>query len=225
MSEIRKQKIIKREKLTWAPPCAAQPAGRPSQQAAQPVSLLCRLRPDRGRGVWPARARATAPRHLLACLPALPSSLDAPDDATPPPCSLSLSLGSSLLSLALSLTRPNTTLAAVPHSSRHRPPLAPPTSSGAPPRLPRPPHRFTAPRKPCIAATSPFPSSGSDRRRRRIHRHQRVPEPANHPCSSAVSPRIISPFSPGLSRPLGPSPTLAESSTPPAMSPSWPQSP
>ena len=40
MSEIRKQKKTKREKLTWAPPCAAQPAGRPNQQAAQPASLL-----------------------------------------------------------------------------------------------------------------------------------------------------------------------------------------
>ena len=176
--------------------------------------------------MWPARARATAPRHLSPCLPALPSSPRCPW-TTPrlPPCSLSLSPGSPLLSLALSLTRPNTTVAAVRHSSRHRPPLAPPTSSEAPPRLPLPPHRSTAPRKPCIAATSPFPSSGSDHRRRRIRRLQRVPEPANHPCSSAVSPRVVSPFSPGLVRSLGPSPTLAESSTPPAMSPSWPRSP
>ena len=225
MSEIRKTEIINRRSLPGLLHCAAQPAGWPSQQPAQPTSFLCRLRPDRGRGVWPARARATAPRHLLACLPALPSSLDALDDATPPPCSLSLSPGSPLLSLALSLTRPNTTVAAVRHSSRLRPPLAPPTSSEAPPRPPLPPHRSTAPRKPCIAATSPFPSSGSDRRRRRIHRHQRAPEPANHPCSSAVSPRIVSPFFPGLSRPLGPSSTSTESSTPPAMSPSWPRSP
>ena len=128
-------------------------------------------------------------------------------------------------SLALSLSRPKHTVAAVRLSHYLRPPLAPPISSGAPPRLPLPPHRSTAPRKPCIAATSPFPSSGSDHRRRRIRRLQRVPEPANHPCSSAVSPRIVSPFFPGLSRPLGPSPTLAESSTPPAMSPSWPRSP
>ena len=226
MSEIRKRKINKREKLTWAPPCAAQPAGRPSQQAAQPASLLCRLRPRQREGsVAGARARhrATPPLSLPACPPLLASM--PLDDATPPPYSLSLFPGSSLLSLALSLTRPNTTVAAVRHSSRLRPPLAPPTSSEAPPRPPLPPHRSTGPRKPCIAATSPFPSSGSDHRRRRIRRLQRVPEPANHPCSSAVSPRIVSPFSPGLSRPLGPSPTLAESSTPPAMSPSWPRSP
>ena len=221
MSEIRKQKKTKREKLTWAPPCAAQPAGRPSQQPAQPTSLLCRLRPDRGRGVWPARAhghRATPPLSLPACPPLLASvSLD---DATPPPCSLSLSPGSSLLSLALSLTRPNTTVAAVRHSSRLRPPLAPPTSSEAPPQLPLPPHRSTGLRKPCIAATSPFPSSDSDHRRRQIRRLRRVPEPASTPTATAVSPRSVSPFFPGLPRPLGPSPTSTESSTPPAMSPS-----
>ena len=112
MSEIRKQKKNKREKLTWAPPCAAQPAGRPSQQAAQPVSLLCRLRPDRGRGVWPARARATAPRHLLACLPGLPSSLDALDDATPLP----------LLSLTLPRLSPRSLSRSAEHHRRRRSP-------------------------------------------------------------------------------------------------------
>ena len=143
--------------------------------------------------MWPARARATAPRHLLACLPGLPSSLDALDDATPLPL-LSLTLPQFLPPpLALSLTRPNTPVAAVRHSSRLRPPLAPPTSSGAPPRLPLPPHRSTAPRKPCIAATSPFPSSGSDHRRRRIRRLQRVPEPASTPTATAVSYATVSP--------------------------------
>ena len=157
MSEIRKTEINNRRSLPWLLHCAAQPAGRPSQQPAQPTSLLCRLRPDRGRGVWPARAhhRATPPVSLPACPPLLASM--PLDDATPPPCSLSLSPGSSLLSLALSLTRPNTTVAAVRHSSRLRPPLAPPTSSTAPPRPPLPPHRSTGLRKPCIAATSPFP--------------------------------------------------------------------
>ena len=193
MSEIRKQKIINRRSLPGLLHCAAQPAGWPSQQPAQPTSLLCRLRPDRGRGVWPARARATAPRHLSPCLPALPSSPRCPGRRHASPCSLSLSPGSSLLSLALSLTRPNTTVAAVRLSSRHRPPLAPPTSSGAPPRLPLPPHRSTAPRKPCIAATSPFPSSGSDHRRRRIRRLQRVPEPASTPTATAVSYATVSP--------------------------------
>ena len=104
-----------------------------------------------------------------------------------------LSLTLPRLSLALSLARPNTTVAAVRLSHRLRPPLAPPTSSGAPPRLPLPPHRSTAPRKPCIAATSPFPSSGSDHRRRRIRRLQRVPEPASTPTATAVSYATVSP--------------------------------
>ena len=176
--------------------------------------------------MWPAHARATAPRHLLACLPALPSSPRCPWTTPRLPPALSHSPPALPSSPSLSLQNGRT-----PPS----PPFATAAVSGHPslPRLAQelrldplfPLHRPRAPRKPCIAATSPFPSSGSDRRRRRIHRHQRVPEPANHPCSSAVSPRIVSPFFPGLSRPLGPSPTLAESSTPPAMSPSWPRSP
>ena len=174
--------------------------------------------------MWPTRAHrraATAP----ACLSS-PSTPGRPERRHAlPRTALTPSPSPSSSPPALSLSHPRTTAAAVRHRSHLRPPLAPPTSSEAPPRPPLPPHRSTAPRKPCIAATSPFPSSGSDHRRRRIRRLQRVPEPANHPCSSAVSPRIVSPFSPGLSRPLGPSPTLAESSTPPAMSPSWPRSP
>ena len=202
----------------------SQLAGPASSRPSPPPSSVVFV-PTEG-GECGRRARAP-PRHatsLPACLPS-PPRLDALDDATPPPCSLSLSPGSPLLSLALSLTRPNTTVAAVRHSSHLRPPLAPPTRSGAPPRLPLPPHRSTAPRKPCIAATSPFPSSGSDHRRRRIRRLQRVPEPASTPTATAVSYATVSPFSPALSRPLGPSPTAAESFTPPAMSPSWPRSP
>ena len=73
MSEKLENKNKKKEGLTWGSPlCSPAAAGRPSQQAAQPVSLLYRLRPDRGRGVWPARARATVPRHLSPCLPASP---------------------------------------------------------------------------------------------------------------------------------------------------------
>ena len=225
MSEIRKQKKIKGRSLPGLLPVQpSQLAGPASRRPSPPPSSVVFVL-DRGRGVWPARARATAPRHLLACLPALPSSSRCPGRRHALPPALSHSPAVPPSSPLLPLSRPNTTIAAVRHSSRHRPPLAPPLSSGAPPQLPLPPHRSTGPRKPCIAATSPFPSSGSDHRRRRIRRLQRVPEPANHPCSSAVSPRIVSPFSPGLSRPLGPSPTLAESSTPPAMSPSWPRSP
>ena len=169
-----------------------------------------------------ARAR---PRGHLLLADDLLAAWTTPAARPDPPCSLSLSPALSFLSLALSLTRPNTTVAAVRHSSRLRPPLAPPTSSEAPPQLPLPPHRSTGPRKPCIAATSPFPSSDSDHRRRQIRRLRRVPEPASTPTATAVSYATVSPFSPALSRPLGPSPTAAESFTPPAMSPSWPRSP
>ena len=143
-------------------------------------------------------ARARPRGHLLLAdelLAAWTTSAARPD----PPCWLSLFPG---FSLALSLSRPKTTVAAVRHSSRHRPPLAPPTSSGAPPRLPLPPHRSTAPRKPCITATSPFPSSGSDHRRRRIRRLQRVPEPASTPTATAVSYATVSPSSSPRSKPL-----------------------
>ena len=225
MSEIRKQKKIKGRSLPGLLPVQpSQLAGPASSRPSPPPSSVVFV-PTEG-GECGRRARAP-PRHATcspACLPS-PPRLDAPGRRHASPLLSLTRPGSPLLSLALSLSRPNTTVAAVRHSSRLRPPLAPPTSSEAPPRPPLPPHRSTAPRKPCIAATSPFPSSDSDRRRRRIHRHQRVPEPANHPCSSAVSSRIVSPFFPGLSRPLGPSPTSAESSTPPAMSPSWPRSP
>ena len=140
-------------------------------------------------------ARARPRGHLLLAdelLAAWTTSAARPD----PPCSLSLSPALSFLSLALSLTRPSTTVAAIRRSSHLRPPLAPPTSSEAPPRPPLPPHRSTAPRKPCIAATSPFPSSGSDHRRRQIRRLRRVPEPASTPTATAVSYATVSPSPP-----------------------------
>ena len=171
-----------------------------------------------------AGARARPPRHATcspACLPSPPRSTP----WTTPRLSPLLPLTLPRFSLALSRSRPKHTVAAVRLSHCLRPPLAPPSSSEAPPQLPLPPHRSTSPRKPCIAATSPFPSSGSDHRRRRIRRLQRVPEPVSTPTATAVSYATVSPFFPALSRPLGPSPTAAESFTPPAMSPSWPRSP
>ena len=197
----------------------SQLTGPASQPSPPPPSSSWRQSARRVAG-----ARARPPRHatsLPACLPS-PPRLGVPGRRH---ASSLLSLTLPRLSLALSLARPNTTLAAVRHSHRLRPPLAPPTSSEAPPRLPLPPHRSTGPRKPCIAATSPFPSSDSDHRRRQIRRLRRVPEPASTPTATAVSPRSVSPFFPGLSRPLGPSSTSTESSTPPAMSPSWTRSP
>ena len=199
---------------------------RPSQlagPASQPSTVAPRRLPPHAPKLLRARARAAA-RPPPACRRP-PGRVDDARSPSRSPCSLSLSPALSFLSLALSLTRPNTTVATVRRSSRLRPPLAPPTSSEAPPQLPLPPHRSTGLRKPCIAATSPFPSSDSDHRRRQIRRLRRVPEPASTPTATAVSPRSVSPFSPALSRPLGPSPTAAKSFTPPAMSPSWPRSP
>ena len=163
MSEIRKQKIIKREKLTWAPPCAAQPAGRPSQQAAQPTSLLCRLRPRQREGsVAGARARhrATPPLSLPACPPLL-ARCPGRRHASPPALSHSPSVPPS--SPSLSLSRPNTTIAAARHNHGHRASLAPPTSPEAPPRPPLPLHQATRPRTPCIAAHVAVPLLGHRR--------------------------------------------------------------
>ena len=202
----------------------SQLAGPASSRPSPPPSSVVFVQTEGGE--CGRRARAP-PRHatsLPACLPS-PPRLDAPGRRHASPLLSLTRLGSSLLSLALPLSRPNTTVAAVRHSNRLRPPLAPPTSSEASPRPPLPPHRSPGLRKPCIAATSPFPSSGSDHHRRRIRRLQRVSEPASTPTATAVSPRVVSPFSPGLFQPLGLSPTLAESSTPPAKSPSWPRSP
>ena len=161
MSEIRKQKKIKGRSLPGPLHCAAHLAGRPSQRAAQPVSLLCRLRPDRGRGVWPARARATAPRHLSPCLPALPSSLDAPDDATPPP-SLSLSHGRTPPSppFATAAVSGHPSLPRLAQKLRHNPLFLPtaPRASGSPAS---PPRRRSPLRAPTIIAVEFAVSSAS----------------------------------------------------------------
>ena len=224
MSEKLENKNKKKEGLTWGSPlCSPAAAGRPaSRRPSPPLQPSVVFLPSPRSCCVLARAW---PRGHLLLADELLAAWTTPAGHPDPPCSLSLSPGSSLLFLALSLTRPNTTVAAVHHSSRHRPPLAPPTSLEAPPRPPLPPHRSTGLRKPCIAATSPFPSSGSDHHRRRIHRLQRIPEPASTPTATAVSYATVSPSSPPRSLTVGPSPTSAETSTPPAMSPSWPRSP
>ena len=183
MSEIRKRKILKREKLTWAPPCAAQPAGRPSQQAAQPASLLCRLRPRQREGSV-AGARAP-PRHATcspACLP-LPSSSRCPGRRHALPCSLSLSLGSS---------------PPLPRSLSHgRTPPSPPFAIAADtghPSLPRlaqelrrdPLFLPTTPRlsgSPASPPTSPFPSSATGDHRRRFAALRPSPSPLTIPAA------------------------------------------
>ena len=160
----------------------AQPAGGPARL------LLCRLRPRQREGSVPgarARHRATPPARLPAC--PSPPRLDGLERRHALPL-LSLTLPRFFPSSpSLSLSRPNTTIAAVRHSSRHRPPLAPPLSSGAPPRPPLPPHQAEPLRKPCIAAHIAVPLLGHRRSSPSNREPPDVPEPANHPCSSAVS--------------------------------------
>ena len=122
------------------------------------------------------RARATAPRHLSPCLPALPLLASMPlDDAMPPPCSLSLSPGSSLLSLALSLSHGRTppsppfavaaisghpSLPRLAQKLRHDPLFLPtaPRSSRSPAS---PPRRRSSLRAPTIVAVEFAVSSAS----------------------------------------------------------------
>ena len=181
MSEIRKRKINKRRSLPGLLPVQpSQLAGPASRRPSPPPSSVVFVL-DRGRGVWPARARATAPRHLLACLPALPSSSRCPGRRHALPPALSHSPAVLPSSPSLSLSRPNTTIAAVRHSSRHRPPLAPPLSSGAPPRPPLPPHQAKPLGKLCIASTPSSSSSGSDHHRRRFAVSSASPSPLRRP--------------------------------------------
>ena len=181
MSEISKQKKIKGRSLPGLLPVQpSQLAGPASRRPSPPPSSVVFVL-DRGRGVWPARARATAPRHLSPCLPALPSSPRCPGRRHASPL---LSLTRPRLfpsSPSLSLSRPNTTIAAVRHSSRHRPPLAPPLSSGAPPRPPLPPHQARPLGKLCIASTPSSSSSGSDHHRRRFAVSSASPSPLRRP--------------------------------------------
>ena len=136
MSEIRKRKINKRRSLPGLLPVQpSQLAGPASRRPSPPPSSVVFVL-DRGRGVWPARARATAPRHLLACLPALPSSSRCPGRRHAPSPALSHSPSVLPSSPSLSLSRPNTTIAAARHNHGHRASLAPPTSPEAPPRPP-----------------------------------------------------------------------------------------
>ncbi len=197
MSEISKTKINKRRSLPGAPPCAAQQqlAGPASRRPSPPPSSVVFVL-DRGRGVCPARARATAPRHQLACLPASPLLVWMPwNDATPSPVLSHSPPVLLLLSRALSLPCPNAPLAAVRHSSRHRPPLASPIRAGAPPPRPEALRQATRRRTPCGAAVAIVFLLGLRPPSPLIRRLQCVPEPASTPAATAVSSATV-PLSP-----------------------------
>ena len=147
MSEIRKQKRNNRRSLPGLLPVRpSQLAGPASQPSPPPPSSSWRQSARRVAG-----ARARPERHATSSSACLPRQRDAAAlllGAAPIPWpypSLSPVL------LPLSLSRPNTTVAAVRHSSRLRPPLAPPTSSEAPPRplfLPTAPRSSGSPASP-----------------------------------------------------------------------------
>ena len=139
MSEIRKQKKIKGRSLPGLLPVQPIQLAGPASRRPSPSPSSVVFVPTEG-GECGRRARAP-PRHATcspACLP-LPSSSRCPGrrHALPPALSHSPSVPPS--SPSLSLSRPNTTVAAVRLSSRLRPPLAPLTSSEAPPQPPLPP--------------------------------------------------------------------------------------
>ena len=185
MLEIRKTEINNRRSLPGLLHCAAQPAGWPSQQPAQPTSLLCRLRPDRGRGVWPARAhghRATPPARLLACPPLL-ARCPGRRHASPP--ALSPSPPALLSSPSLSLSHGRT-----PPS----PPFATAAVSGHP-SLPRLAQKLR--HDPLFLPTAPqLPGSPASPPRRR--------SPLRAPTTAAVEFAVSSASPSPLRRPLQP---------------------
>ena len=187
----------------------AGPASRrPSPSPSSVVFVL-----DRGRGVCPARARATAPRHQLACLPAPPLLVwMAWNDATPSPALSHSPPVLPLLSLALSLPCPNAPIAAVRHSRRHRPPLASPTRSPAPPRPPLPPRRATQDGAPRGAIAVAILASGRRGYSPSIRELPGIPDLALALAGLAVSPSPFPLSSPPRSLTVALLPTTAEAS-------------
>ena len=176
--------------------CAAQRPSRPAQPAGGPARLLlCRLRPRQREGSVPGartRHRATPP----ACLSACPASAMPRCFFSVPPRSPGLTPLSPVLfpfSLALSLSCPNASVAAVRHSRRHRPPLAFPTRAGAPPPPPEALRQATRCRTPRGVAVAIVFLLGLRPPSPSIRRLQRVPEPASTPTATAVSYATVSP--------------------------------
>ena len=169
MSEIRKQKIINRRSLPGLLHCAAQPAAGPAH--LPPLSSSSRQREGSVAGAR-ARHRATPPLSLPACPPLLASM--PLDDATPPPCSLSLAPAlpsSPSLSLSHGRTPPSppfATAAISGHPSlprlaqklRHDP-LFLPTAPQLPGSPASPPRRRSPLRAPTIVAVEFVVSSAS----------------------------------------------------------------
>ena len=185
----------------------AQPAGGPARL------LLCRLRPRQREGSVPgarARHRATPPARLPACLS--PPRLDALERRHAPPVLSHSPPVLPLLSLALSLPCPNAPIAAVRHSRRHRPPLASPTRSPAPPRPPLPPRRATQDGAPRGAIAVAILASGRRGYSPSIRELPGIPDLVLALAGLAVSPSPFPLSSPPRSLTVALLPTTTEAS-------------
>ena len=194
MSEKNRKRGINRKTspvLTWGSPLRSPAAaGRPSQEVAQPTwpPLLCRLPSRQGNGVWPARARATAPRLLPPCLPVLPSPLwmdRTSPRSRPGPFPLPLALPPPWFSLPRA--HPSAAAAIARRCRGHRPPLASLTRFPAPPRPPLPPRQATHLRTRSIADAVVFFTTDAGDRLRRHHRQfvGRRTSPSTPACSAS----------------------------------------
>ena len=107
----------------------------------------------------------------------------------------------------------------------HRAPRCHPKYPGDPPRPPLPPRREAHRGSPCIAAIAVVFYLGPAGHLRQIRRLRTIPGLVSASNGSAVSLRCLSCARPLRSRPLAPTPTAAESFSPPAMAWPWPQPP
>ena len=175
MSEIRKQKINKREKLTWAPPLCG-PASWPAQPAGGPAHLppLSSSSSTEG-GECGRRARAppchatcsaaclpSPPRSMPRTTPRLPPALSHSPPALPSSPSLSLSHGRTPPSppFAIAAISGHPSLPRLAQKLRHNPLFLPtaPRASGSPAS---PPRRRSPLRAPTIVAVEFVVSSAS----------------------------------------------------------------
>ena len=189
-----------------------------------PAGLALLAQPTRGKVVFnlvptgSQRTQPTAPPPASPCR-ALRQPNPAPGDASKPLSPLPHSLLSLPSSVPLPAAHPSALVVAARCHRGHRPPLASLTRPEEPQHRPRPLRRLTPRRRPCFIVIAVIFNLGHPSPSPSIRCTPAALEPTDPPNGLTVSPRVVFPFSPGLFRPLGHSPVLAENSTPPAMSP------
>ena len=182
--------------LCWpSPPGSAQPTGLASRpppparrtRSAWSAPAATRRPPPASADAW---RRLGVPRD-----PHVPfsSSLTLPSSPSPSPAPWSTPLSPSHR-----------------RSRALRHPLASLTCPEAPPRRPRPPHRATLRRRPCITAIGPSSTSVPARRRSSIRLAPVAPEPTELLIDLPVSFAAFPLFFPTHLHPLGHSSTMAE---------------